>query len=82
MSKRQVILKISNCLDCPHHAIVPSIIFDSYDVADRDVVCTKINGRHKARYGTIKGRAVVLMERYNIRKQAAVPAWCPLEKVK
>lgn len=74
----KVTLKIDNCLDCPHHKIVPSVIFDSWDSADEDVVCTKVQGEHEYRYGLMPGRPVVVMERWKLREQATIPKWCPL----
>ena len=76
-----VTLKIDNCLDCPHSKLHPSVIFDSWDYADEDLVCTKKSrSRHDVRHETVKGKPIFIMERYNHRKHAAVPKWCPLLK--
>jgi hypothetical protein len=79
-----ITLKITNCLDCPHHKRYPSVIFDSWDLADEDVVCTKAPGNHKIRGGTVKGKAVSVSERYETqrREECEVPKWCPLLKKK
>ena len=73
-----VTLTIDNCLDCPHSKLYPSAIFDSWDFADEDLVCTLEGGRHDVRKGSVKGKAIFIMERYSHRKHATVPTWCPL----
>jgi hypothetical protein len=80
MSKpKAVTLKITNCLDCPHHKKVTSTYTgDSFDMADIDVVCTLANGSHQSRDGITKGRAVLVSERWRVREQCVVPTWCPL----
>lgn len=79
---RSVKLKISNCVECPHMKKVPSIIFDSWDIADEDAGCTKAEGNHKYRYGIIKGKAIEVMERWWKPHHTAIPDWCPLLKEK
>ena len=84
MAKANVVrltLKISNCLDCPHVKTVSSpYTGDSFDMCDEDVVCTMANGRHQYRDGTMKGKAIVVSERWRLREQCKVPTWCPLTK--
>ncbi len=82
MSKlKTVSLKIDNCLDCPHSKKVTSCYTgDSFDMADQDVVCTLAPGSHKSQDGVIKGKAITVSERWNLRKECVVPKWCPLTK--
>lgn len=78
-----VTLKISNCLDCPHHKIVPAVAFDSFDMVDEDVICLKSEGSHKSRYETHPHKAVTISNRpWQTRKECSVPVWCPLKKKK
>lgn len=72
-------LKLTNCLDCPHHKRVTSTYTgDSFDMADEDVICTLAPGTHRSQNGNDKGRAIVVSERWRLREQCTIPAWCPL----
>jgi hypothetical protein len=66
-----VTLKIKNCLDCPHHQVLPDPDpNDWFCDDDEKVVCNKANGR-----------VVTCANRpYETRKSSVVPAWCPLGK--
>lgn len=78
---KTVSLKISNCLDCPHHKKVTSTYTgDSFDMGDVDVVCTLSNGTHQGQDGPFKGRAISVSDRWAKRSECVVPKWCPLTK--
>lgn len=79
----QAILKITNCLDCPHHKRITSAYTgDSFDMSDEDVICTKVRNKRAIRgaHETVKGRAIVVSERWDIRQQCTIPTWCPIAK--
>lgn len=63
-------LKITNCMDCPYHAVLRDP--DPYDWFcddDEKVVCRK----------TKSERVITSACRpYNKREECAVPNWCPL----
>ena len=70
VATKKVVLEIKNCLDCPHHSQRrdpdPN---DWFCDDDMKVVCTK----------TTPERVVTSAERpYNLRRECAVPPWCPL----
>jgi hypothetical protein len=80
--EKSVSLKITNCLDCPHHKKITSqYTGDSFDMADEDVICTLANGGpHRGAHETVKGRMIVGSERWNLRKYTTVSTWCPLTR--
>lgn len=65
---KTVSLKITNCLDCPHHNQKPSPpTGDSFDMVDVDTFCT------------LEGRNISVSDRpWQVRENCAVPKWCPL----
>jgi hypothetical protein len=85
---RVLVQRIANCLDCPFHKRITSeyteYTGDSFDMADEDVICTKVKRKRPIRgaHETVSGRAIVVSERWNLRKQCVVPDWCPLPKPK
>lgn len=67
------VLQIANCLDCPHHRVLPDPDpLDSFCVDDEKVVCKKS-----------RNRVVTQANRpYRTRREAAIPSWCPLDDAK
>jgi hypothetical protein len=78
---KTVTLKLTNCLDCPHHKVITSTSTgDSFDMGDVDVVCTLARGTHRGQFEVVKGRAITLGDRFVKRSECAIPTWCPLTK--
>lgn len=79
------ILKISNCLDCPHHKVIDDgDPYDSFCSDDMAVVC-KLTPNNTLNLESVwvvdrnKFRGVSFSCRpYNLRKESSVPNWCPL----
>lgn len=77
-----VSLKLTNCLDCPHHKLHRAMpTGDSWDAHDVDVVCSLAADTHTCGDGKVKGRAISVSDRYAKREECNVPTWCPLRKV-
>lgn len=58
-----------NCTDCPAHNILPDPDPDDWFCDDDvKVVCEHMRGKN----------ITVACRPYNIRKECAVPSWCPL----
>lgn len=85
-SKNKALLVIDNCLDCPHHKMLPDPGYDSFDMSDEGCVCTHPNAPRKKceRVGTEVDRsefkAIFRGERSSAKQcQAAkIPNWCPI----
>ena len=70
-TENNAMLLITNCIDCPFHKVLMDPDPDDwfcYD--DVKVVCTKAEPRKEI---------TVACKPYNIRKESAVPKWCPLK---
>jgi hypothetical protein len=76
---------MTNCTQCPHHAIIsdpdPKDWFCDDDVA---VICTLKKQRPKQSAYAVDRQAfkpvAISCRPYNARKEAITPKWCPLEK--
>ena len=61
--------KISNCIDCPFHKVLPDPDpHDWFCDDDMKVVCTKKENK----------QITCACRPYNLRKESEVPEWCPL----
>jgi hypothetical protein len=77
------ILKITNCIDCPKHEVVPDPDpIDWFNDDDVAVLCTlmdndnpphPLNAKFKHRPVTVACRP------YAVRGESDVPHWCPLK---
>jgi len=84
MSKLKATLKLTNCLQCPHHKQITSkYTDDSFDMVDVDTVCTLAKGKVSGAHETLKGRAISVSDRpWQAKANCDIPKWCPLLKEK
>lgn len=67
-TQREAQLAIKNCLDCPHHNVLPDPDPDDwFNDDDMRVVCTKA-----------QKDVTRACRPYNLEKESAIPNWCPL----
>ncbi len=67
---RIAVLKIDNCMDCPHHREEGGACCytgDSFDMTDTRIVCK-----------LAKNRVIDGCDRRHKRSETTVPDWCPL----
>lgn len=65
----EVSLKLTNCMDCPHHRVEADPDPDDWFCDDDiKVVCTKADRN-----------ITVACRPYNTRKESDIPEWCPLK---
>jgi hypothetical protein len=61
-------LKLTNCMDCPHHQVeMDPDPYDWFCDDDERVYCKKANKN-----------VTVACRPYNKRKECEIPDWCPL----
>ena len=80
---RPVTLKITNCMDCPHHRILADP--DPFDwFCDDDVKVRCELSRSSENHGGFYAKepyVTVACRPYNTRKECEAPKWCPLRKI-
>lgn len=64
------VLRIENCIDCPHHRIERDPDYsDSFCSDDVKVVC-----------GKVEKNITEACRPYRVRHESEIPNWCPLEQ--
>ena len=68
---KEVVLKIDNCIDCPHHRVYADPDFDNWLCCDDNekVMCSRVN----------KNITINCQPRHK-RKKCEIPDWCPLKQ--
>lgn len=65
-------IKLTNCIDCPHHRVMPDPDpTDWFNDDDIKVVCSK--------HPEVK-EITVACRPYNKREECDIPDWCPMFK--
>jgi hypothetical protein len=68
-------IKITNCMDCPFHEVLPDPDpNDWFCDDDSKVICTKTKRKHNS--------ITVACRPYQLRKECDIPKWCPLGDIK
>lgn len=79
-----IVIEVTNCLDCMHAKRVSDPgSDDSFNASDESLCCrlvSAVKGDRTNRGEKYPGRIIVACERSEseMRRQAAVPEWCPL----
>jgi hypothetical protein len=87
LSKKTSTKPYANCIDCPHHKVIPdpdpTDWFNDDDVA---VVCTKTkNPKQKQSSDSVAERQgfriiTQMCRPYQTKQESKTPSWCPLTK--
>lgn len=66
--KKEVTLKLDNCMDCPHHRVYPDPDPDDWFCDDDEkVVCSKA-----------ERNITTVCRPHHKRRECEIPDWCPL----
>lgn len=65
-------LKLTNCIQCPHHEVQPDPDPDDWFCDDDvKVVCKKTRRKDN--------EVAAACRPYNVKKESDIPKWCPLK---
>lgn len=68
--EKGVILKLDNCMDCPHHRVYSDPDPDDWFCDDDEkVVCSKV-----------KRNITIACRPHHKRRECEIPDWCPLKQ--